>query len=373
MESQKDLSDSQIDDFTFEGEIGSGQFSRVYRVRHKATQKIYAMKVISKAEVGAVAFNSFVNNELRNISQINCQYIAKMYKTFDTQNCLYIVLEYVEGCSLLELVNRVGSLKEADACHIFFQLSRALFYLHEFKRIVHRDIKLENIMMTSDGQAKIIDFGFSKDLTGCCPLKTAVDCNNLSKLSTICGSISYMPPEMIYHYEYSEKVDIWSLGIVLYGMIFGVLPFFDQSSTVNAKKIVTEKLVFPKPNSPELEDLFQCILEKDPIKRYSINEVVKHSWLKIKSHSNKMAVPSKSLEAIPNLKGLSPLSGNGTQTLADIQSRNERRSQLRVLNRTCKIRVREVPLGLQFNQMRTMTNLLQKTVELPKLLPKNPI
>ena len=141
------------------------------------------------------------------MQQLNHSNILKLYEFIETEEFLYLILEYISGCSLQEYIKKKPErrLDEADACRIFFQIVQALEYCHS-KNVAHRDIKLENILLDSVNNIKLIDFGFSTNYpTG-------------QKTKTFCGTPSYMAPEIVSRIEYSgPPVDIWACGVLLFG------------------------------------------------------------------------------------------------------------------------------------------------------------
>ena len=350
---------SSLNDFEFVKQIGIGQYSVVYEVRHKPTSETYAMKVISKSDVGDAAYLNFVKNEIANSMKVNSPYITKVYKSFNTDGFLYILMEYVSGATLLDYVNSMNGLSESDAHFIFEQIAKAVYHLHVEKNIVHRDLKLENILLTDDWKVKIIDFGFSKDFYD---QKQDASEDSTAQFSTICGSLAYSPPEIVKKNEYSEKVDIWCLGMILYGILFDKLPFFDHRPTVNASNIVNAKLEFPKKIGIELQNLLNNLLEKDPLMRYSIKEVMQHPWMKDKKGPRKIGLPSKSYNQIFTLNRLNPLTETSPQSalsLTDLlNSQNIRKTQLAIsnFNDICKVRVRERK-SLRFNDSMRLGNV----------------
>lgn len=194
--------------------------------------------------------------------------IPKFYEVIESHEDIFLVMEYLSGGSLLDYTNKHGHLHELAACEIFAQLIDCLHYLHNIAKVVHRDIKLENIVFDSAMIPKLIDFGFAREVQ-----------DPASILETMCGSISYMAPEILKEKKYQMGADIWSLGVVLFAIVSGRLPFSDKNQPELMKAILTKSPVFPKRISSDLRDLLSRMLEKDPSKRITIAEIKTHPWL----------------------------------------------------------------------------------------------
>lgn len=178
-------------------------------------------------------------------------------------------MEYISGGELSDYIIAKKHLKEEEAFRIFRQIVSAVDYLHQ-NGISHRDLKPENILLDSKRNIKIIDFGLSNTYKPGELLKTA------------CGSPCYAAPEMIAGKMYNGlATDIWSCGIILYTMLSGHLPFDDKNASSLYKKILEDELVIPKYFSQSARDIVLHVLNKDPNKRYSIEQIVAHQWYNI--------------------------------------------------------------------------------------------
>lgn len=192
----------------------------------------------------------------------------------------YLIMEFMPNGSLLEYLQQYGKcLDEEKACHFFKQMVSAVSYLYS-QNIIHRDIKFENFVVVNNDIIKLIDFGLSIQLEN-------QDDNETSKIDyfnrTFCGSISYSAPEIIAQNKYSYSGDIWSLGVVLFGMIFGRFPFQGHGEVL-INEILTQQLFLPKQVSKELENLILEMLRKNPKNRLTIEQVQNHRWLQMDHH-----------------------------------------------------------------------------------------
>ena len=181
-------------------------------------------------------------------------------------------MEYANGGELFEYIVANNRLKEKEACRFFKQIIGGVEYIHKLG-VVHRDLKPENLLLDYNMNLKIVDFGLSNTYKEGQTLKTA------------CGSPCYAAPEMIAGKRYNGlQVDIWSCGVILFAMICGYLPFEDANTSNLYKKILNGDFHIPKFVSPEARDLLKCILNTDPQKRYTIQDIRNHPWYSLAKH-----------------------------------------------------------------------------------------
>lgn len=206
--------------------------------------------------------------EIHHHRQFYHPHIARLYEIIITPTYVWLVLEYCAGDELYAYLVKNGRLKRDEARKMFAQLCGAVAYTHS-KNCTHRDLKLENILLDRHNNVKLCDFGFTREYEP----RTLLD--------TVCGTTCYMAPEMLLHKKYSgESVDVWSLGIILYTLIYGEMPFEEESELDSKLKITTEE-----PNYPELDvptpalDLMKAMLTKDPRLRPTLQEVLSHPFL----------------------------------------------------------------------------------------------
>ncbi|OHT11956.1 CAMK family protein kinase [Tritrichomonas foetus] len=255
--------------YHFIKELGAGGYARVHLAEHRRTKLLVAIKVISISERrNDSAYIDRIDQEVNLMKKMNHPFICELFEVVvEPGQCYFIVMEYLEGGTLLERLNTTGSIAESTAKNIFFQLVSAVYYIHRFN-IVHRDIKIENILFDHARNIRLIDFGLS------CLKK-----EEGSLMHTKCGSMSYAAPEMIKGEEYSSSVDIWSMGIVLYAMLTGELPFKDENTQKLMQNIVYNDPIFPQNLSRGAIDLLQRMLTKDSKSRITIPDILKHPWV----------------------------------------------------------------------------------------------
>jgi 5'-AMP-activated protein kinase catalytic alpha subunit len=245
--------------------IGSGSFSQVYEAVHKATGVKVAIKAIRKDKMS----KAILQREIKLLSMLDHPFCCTYFESFEDSYFWYIVMERVRGETLLSVINKSHGLPEAKSRVIFCQLISALDYLHKELHIAHRDIKVENILLDKKGNIRLIDFGLSNQYIADGEL-----------LKTACGSPEYAAPEMLSNKPYNEKADIWSAGVVLYATISGRLPFQDTNIEKLIRKIIYSEPMYPAVFSDELKDLLAKLLEKDQVKRITIDQIMENPWYK---------------------------------------------------------------------------------------------
>ena len=248
--------------------IGQGTFATVRLATHIKTNEIVAIKILEKEKMKEID-KIRSNREIKILKKMRHRNIVHLYNDINTEKLIYLIMEYVKGKELLTYINEKNKLNENESCYYFQQIISGIEYLEKLK-IVHRDIKLENIIIEDNKNIKILDFGLSNFYQK----------NNI--LYSSCGSLCYASPEMVEGKKYSGScVDIWSSGIVLFAMLCGYLPFTDSNEQKLFKKIVEGKLYFPYFLSEQAKDLLNKILTKDPLKRITINKIKKHPWFNL--------------------------------------------------------------------------------------------
>ena len=254
-----------LNEYVIKETIGKGTFSKVKLGIIKSTGEKVAIKILEKRKIKNKTDQIRVERELNILRKINHINIVRIIQTKEDQDNIYIIMEFIDYDLFLHIVNN-KRLDEKESSLYFFQLITGLEYIH-FLNIVHRDLKPENLLLTKKRILKIIDFGLSNYFTG----------DEL--LLTPCGSPSYTPPEMIKGYKYNGfAVDIWSTGIILYGMLCGYLPFEERDNKALFKKIIKCKVNYPKYISNNAQNLLKKILVANPDKRITINEIKKHPF-----------------------------------------------------------------------------------------------
>ena len=195
--------------------------------------------------------------------------IVKLFEVIQTEKTLYLVMEYASGGEVFDYLVAHGRMKEKEARAKFRQIVSAVQYLHQ-KHIVHRDLKAENLLLDGDMNIKIADFGFSNEFTPG------------NKLDTFCGSPPYAAPELFQGKKYDgPEVDVWSLGVILYTLVSGSLPFDGQNLKELRERVLRGKYRIPFYMSTDCENLLKKFLVLNPTKRASLEVIMKDKWMNI--------------------------------------------------------------------------------------------
>ena len=262
-------------DFLEPTHIGSGAFSKVYRTLHKRTGMPVAVKVVPKSLLADPTVAKNMERELSILEQVDHPFISHYYGHKADDTGTYIASEFATEGSLLTLVNKSGPRSEDQAHKIFCQLLAALRYLHEECRIAHRDLKMENVLLTRGQSVRLIDFGLSMKLA-----------EGVTLMETRCGSFPYAAPEMFRMKKYTQAIDMWSAGVILFVLVHGRLPFHDESHVNLAHKICHNEPEYSPNLSPELLDLLKGLLMKDCQRRLTARQASEHPWIAHGNQSN---------------------------------------------------------------------------------------
>ncbi|OCK73394.1 Pkinase-domain-containing protein [Lepidopterella palustris CBS 459.81] len=258
--SSKDL--HTVGNYTLGRLIGKGSFGKVYLASHKLTN---GSKVVLKS---AKKDDDNLAREIHHHRQFLHPHIARLYEVIVTETLVWLVLEYCPGDELYNYLLQKGPVEPAKAQKIFTQLVGAVSYVHN-KSCVHRDLKLENILLDKHENVKLVDFGFTREYEG-----------KSSYLQTWCGTVCYSAPEMLKGERYAgEKVDVWSLGIILYALLAGELPFDDDDEAVTKMRILKEEPKYPDGFPQAAKDLIIQLLSKRPLLRPSLADILQNPWL----------------------------------------------------------------------------------------------
>ena len=257
-----------IEDYLLGDILGKGGYAVVRSAIHSPTGKVFALKVYNKSFLNKPSRLKSLEKEIAVMKSLDHPSIVKFHQKIETLTQVIIVMEFVSSKSLLTHIKnkREKLLNEAEAKKIFAQLMDAINYCHQ-KRVAHRDVKLENILLDTNNNAKLIDFGFS----------TAFE--NGEKMSMFCGTPNYMAPEIVQHKEFSPApADIWACGVVLFAMLYGNYPFNSKNKELY-RKITKQEVLLKKTVSKEARNLIRKMLHKDPNERPCAQEVLNHKWL----------------------------------------------------------------------------------------------
>ncbi|KAI6785785.1 Serine/threonine-protein kinase-like protein [Emericellopsis cladophorae] len=249
--------------------LGKGKFGRVYLARERSSGYICGLKVLHKNELQAGGgVEKQVRREIEIQSNLRHPNILKLYGHFHDSKRIFLILEYAAKGELYKHLRKEHRFPEWKGAQYISQMASALHYLHR-KHVIHRDIKPENILVGIHGEIKISDFGWS------------VHAPN-SRRKTMCGTLDYLPPEMVKPGSsdnyYDEKIDLWSLGVLTYEFLVGEAPFED-TPVMTQRRIARAEMTVPKFVSPEATDLIKKLLVLDPSKRLPLDQVQKHPWI----------------------------------------------------------------------------------------------
>ncbi|KAI9003905.1 auroralike protein kinase putative [Hyaloraphidium curvatum] len=300
-----------LKDFDVGRALGKGKFGRVYLAREKRSGYIVALKILFKNELQQHKVEKQLRREIEIQSHLRHKNILRLYGYFHDSKRVYLIIEYAAQGELYKQLRKYGRFPEKRAARVravhaemrdahsrpaprvvqyIAQMATALQYLHR-KHVIHRDIKPENLLLGMKGELKIGDFGWS------------VHAPN-QRRTTLCGTLDYLPPEMVEGRDHNANVDLWSLGVLCYEFLVGVPPFEDTSSyRATYKRIASVDLKIPDFVSAEAKDLITKLLQHDPQARLPIESVLTHPWIE--------------KYARPEDFGLPPAAGSSAHALAD--------------------------------------------------------
>ncbi|CAF3634686.1 unnamed protein product [Rotaria sp. Silwood1] len=255
----------KIGKYLLDRTIGKGNFAVVKLATHCETQQKVAIKIIDKSRLDP-SDHKKLEREIAVMKSLVHPYIIRLYEVMESKNLIYLVTEYAANGELLDLLIREKRLSEPKAKEKFRQLVLAVEYIHS-KNIVHRDLKAENLLLDDRGNIKVADFGFANVFPPD------------SKLQTFCGSPPYAAPELYQCLPYSpEKVDVWSLGVLLYVFVCGHLPFDSNNLAELRKYVLAGQYRLPFYISADCSSIISHMLTVDPDQRYTIDDIKKHPW-----------------------------------------------------------------------------------------------
>jgi serine/threonine protein kinase len=245
--------------------VGEGSFGQVWKARKAGALQTVAIKLIPKSGKKEREIQG-LRQEIDILKTLRHQNIIQMLDAFETPSDFCVVTEFAQG-ELFEILEVDTSLSEEVVRTIAKQLVAALHYLHS-NRIIHRDMKPQNILIAADGTVKLCDFGFARAMS-----------QDTFVLTSIKGTPLYMAPELVQEQPYTPAVDIWSMGVILYELFVGKPPFYTTSIYKLIKQIVNESPSYPSAMSRSFQDFLQGVLEKDPKKRLGWTELLAHPFI----------------------------------------------------------------------------------------------
>eukprot|EP01156_Anaeramoeba_ignava_P022698 Anaeramoba_ignava/c20958_g1_i1.p1 GENE.c20958_g1_i1~~c20958_g1_i1.p1 ORF type:complete len:424 (-),score=137.80 c20958_g1_i1:27-1298(-) len=259
-----------LKDFKVISVIGRGSYGKVTLVEKNDTHELFAMKSLQKGKVLDVRQIEQTMAEREVLMKAKHPFLISLKYSFQDEERLYMVLDYANGGDLFHHLRKFGKFSLEQVRLYAAELVLGLDYLHKMD-IIYRDLKLENVLLLSDGHLKITDFGLVK-----------LNVTDKAKgTKTLCGTPEYMAPEIILETGYGKSADWWSLGILLYEMFVGVPPFFSENTNLLFQKVLKAPLKFPQQVPQDARDLISKLLQRDPSKRIKIAEIKKHSFFSV--------------------------------------------------------------------------------------------
>jgi len=272
--SNKRKRDWALEDFEIGRKLGRGKFGNVYLARERRSKYIVALKVIHKKQLLDGGVEHQLRREVEIQTNLRHPNILRLYGYFHDEKRIFLILEYAAQGELFKELQKKGRFEPRQAAEYIETLAGALDYCHR-KHVIHRDIKPENILIGLKGDLKIADFGWS------------VHDSKLGerRRETVCGTLDYIPPEMIDHQPHGAGVDIWSVGILLYEFLVGSPPFEMETLKATYNRILNVNITFPSCVPPGARDLISRLLVRDPASRLSLVELQQHPWIQDMLHA----------------------------------------------------------------------------------------
>jgi len=259
------------DKYIFEKTLGQGSFGEVKKIKNKTTGDEFACKMINKADMQQEDLLA-LQTEVEILSQIDHPNVVKLFEVWEDKAKFYMVMEIMTGGELFDRIVEKDHYSEKEAADTIRPIVDAIRYCHNMG-VAHRDLKPENLLYaTRDSHSiiKISDFGLAKIYDS-------------SLMMTQCGTPSYVAPEVLDGRGYDEKVDFWSIGIILYILLCGFPPFYDDDNDKLFELIAKGKVEFPSPYwdniSDPAKDLIKKLLNVDPEKRLKSDDILSHPWM----------------------------------------------------------------------------------------------
>ncbi|CEP08113.1 hypothetical protein [Parasitella parasitica] len=258
----------KLDNFNLQRTLGTGSFGRVHLIQSKINKRYYALKVLKKAEIVKLKQVEHTNNEQSILARVQHPFIINLWGSFQDCTNLFLVMDFVPGGELFSLLRKSKKFSNDIARFYAGEVLLALAYLHS-KNIIYRDLKPENLLLDVHGHIKICDFGFAKvvpDITW-----------------TLCGTPDYLAPEVIQTKGYGKAADYWAFGVLIFEMLAGFPPFYDDNQFKLYEKILTTQPKYPSCIDSTAKDLLKHLLTTDLTQRYGnlkrgYHDICEHKW-----------------------------------------------------------------------------------------------
>ncbi|XP_061691850.1 aurora kinase B-like [Syngnathoides biaculeatus] len=265
-----------IDDFDIGRPLGKGKFGNVYLAKVKQVEALVALKVLFKSQIEKEGVEHQLRREIEIQSHLKHPNILRFYNYFHDRKRVFLVLEYAPRGELYKELQKYRRFDDQRTATYMEEISDALMYCHS-KKVIHRDIKPENLLLGFRGELKIADFGWS------------VHAPSLRR-RTMCGTLDYLPPEMVEGRTHNEKVDLWCVGVLCFECLVGNPPFESRSQSETYRRIMMVDLKFPRVVSEGARDLISKLLRHSPTDRLTLQCVMDHPW--VRSNSRRVLPPT---------------------------------------------------------------------------------
>lgn len=251
--------------------LGKGKFGSVYLARERREKYVVAIKVLFKSQLQKANCEQQLRREIEIQAHLRHPNILSLYQWFHDETRIYLVLEFAAKGELYKELTKNGRFDETRSATYIAELSDTLDYCHEMK-VIHRDIKPENLLLGLRGEIKIADFGWSVHAPS-------------SRRKTLCGTLDYLPPEMVENRSHDEKVDHWTIGILMYEFLVGSPPFETQNQQDTYRKITRVDINFPTHVSANARDLIRKYLQYNSANRIPFEQALQHPWIQENARS----------------------------------------------------------------------------------------
>lgn len=264
-----------------------GAFGMIHVVKNMEDRQYYVMKIMSKKEIEKADMVENIETEIEIQSKMDHKNIVKIVDSFEDRKYLYVVLEYMMKGDLFDLLheeNPYGMFEDFEAKRYVRDIAQGLAHLHA-QGIVHRDIKLENLLVNEYDVVKLADFGWAADVANPPKAKNSSQRHRKDEdeMTILAGTTEYMAPEMIKGEKYNQQIDIWALGVVMFELLTGDIPFnkkFKKNKKLFRRTITHGTIKYPSFLTPQAISLLKKMLTKDPKQRITAAEILEHPWLK---------------------------------------------------------------------------------------------
>ncbi|NXN96501.1 AURKB kinase, partial [Rhinopomastus cyanomelas] len=261
-----------LEDFEIGRPLGKGKFGNVYLARERRSGFLVALKVLFKSQVEKEGVEHQLRREIEIQAHLRHPNVLRLYNYFHDRRRVFLVLEFAPRGELYKELQRHRRLDAVRTATLMEELADALLYCHS-RKVIHRDIKPENLLLGLQGELKIVT-------PECLPRRRR----------TLCGTLDYLPPEMVEGRPHDEKVDLWCLGVLCFELLTGAPPFESPSHNQTYRRITQVDLHFP-PSVPEgAKDLISRLLQQQPAQRLPLRGVLGHPW--VRSHSRRVLPPN---------------------------------------------------------------------------------